>query len=58
MPKILRFTLRGKVWQFIFQASKTFKIVWEPEFPRKIAFDHFEAKPNPITVINLPYRLK
>ena len=29
------------------QASKTFKIAWEPEFPRKIAFEHFEVKPTP-----------
>ena len=35
------------------QARKTFKIAWEPEFPRKIAFEHFEVKPTPITLINL-----
>ena len=31
------------------QARKTFKIAWEPEFPRKIAFEHFEVKRPPIT---------
>ena len=40
------------------QASKTFKIAWEPEFPRKIAFEHFEVKPTPITLINLVLRRK
>ena len=40
------------------QASKTFKIAWEPEFPRKIAFHHFEVKPTPITLINLVLRRK
>ena len=40
------------------QASKTFKIAWEPEFPRKIAFEHFEVKHTPITLINLVLRRK
>ena len=40
------------------KARKTFKIAWEPEFPRKIAFEHFEVKPTPITLINLVLRRK
>ena len=40
------------------QARKTFKIAWEPEFPRKIAFEHFEVNPTPITLINLVLRRK
>ena len=34
------------------QARKTFKIAWDPEFPRKIAFEIFLVKPTPITLIN------
>ena len=40
------------------QARKTFKIAWEPECPSKIAFEHFEVKPTPITLINLVLRRK
>ena len=36
----------------LFQARKTFKIAWDPEFPRKIAFEIFLVKPTPITLIN------
>ena len=34
------------------QARKTFKIAWDPEFSRKIAFEFFLIKPTPITLIN------
>ena len=29
------------------QARKTFKIAWDPEFPRKIAFEIFFSKTHP-----------
>ena len=43
----------GFVFRYGFkQAWKTFKIAWDPEFPREIAFEIFNIKPTPITLIN------